>query len=1105
MKLVYDIEATGLLDHTAIDYSTYPLRLKESFRIHCIVFKDLDSGKVVSLHGESLTKERVVGILRKATTLIAHNQIGYDLLALYLYFGISYKVAANKDEQSLVAGSPCEIVDTVIMSRMLWPDRPGGHSLDAWGKRLGILKGEYGKKESAWSDFNQEMLTYCQQDVNVNEAVYHALVDEWGEWDWSKAFLMEQAIAEITVRQEHFGYGFNKKKAQEALEDLNQKMAEIESRVEPLLPEKPISKTHAKTFIPPKVQFKKNGDLSANMLKFIERMEGEVIKGEGQVKVKIKGKEYLLPMEQEPVVTTEPMTLANQSDLKQYLVRLGWNPVVWTESDLTVDSKKQRQSYEKYKASVLRYCEETQNSSFKRHRLEHRKVSSVRELYNDLMRADRNRPVRVLTSPKYTVDQDKTICPNLSKLGAKVEFVNDVVLWLTYRHRRNSILSPNGTGFLAQPRIDIDGRIQTPAITCGAATGRYKHSVCVNIPRPTSLYGGPLRELFGVPEGYYQIGCDAAGLEARVEAHYTKPYPGGNEYTVALLSEKPNDIHTATAKKMNVSRDEAKTLKYSCLPTDTTSVLTPEGWVSWDKVSVGDRVLGYDEEGDCTDWVTVEAIHFYENAYVVNKGHSQWKFESTLDHRWFGRTRRSPKNQPRYYENVFKKTEDFNTEFSILNTAPFCGGDSDITPSEAAVVAWLISDGYLKWSKKRDITSSSHGKKKGVEARISQSKNKYVEEIRMCLRKSDLSYKEYIEEKANGNHMHTFVLNPQEFRDFWERMGLPRKDKLDINYAPWLLKLSQESLKAFFIAFWQADGWDKQGRKVVSQNEGNGFESILLASYLCGYNPSVKEKVGGAKNFRHYTITASTNRYKGGQKFEEHSNRTTDVFCFTTSSGTFVARQGNTITITGNCGYGAQPPKIAKQMGWTLPHAKRVFEDFWEAASPLKILKERITLYWKQKGEGKFIPGIDGRKLMARSEHSLVNLLFQSCGVTIMKYAAIVLDRWMEENGYLFNPFEDSSFEGKACQMIHYHDEYQLQVCPSLVTIKIGDDAELTDFEMEGKRMSDITHIGDTCWKGYSVIGEMMSKSITLAAEYYNMRVPFDGDYQIGRNWKECH
>lgn len=682
MRLVFDIEANSLLDSTSLDYSKYPFRLKDTFKVHCIVFKDMDTGKIAKLHGDKLTEQRVKRILSKATELVAHNGINYDLPVLSLYFNVDYHVGSGDDDPSTLMGREIKLVDTIVTSRVLWPDRPSGHSLKEWGKRLGNLKGDYGQKESAWEEFNQEMLEYCVQDVHVTHQVYDALQKEQGEWDWSKALWMEQAICEVVWRQEHFGYGFDKEKAEYVVKDLNEKLADIEARVEPLLPPKKMSKTNEKKYIPPKNQFKKNGELSSHMVRFIENHGAAVVEKEGREWLEIYGQTLALPLETgKPVIDTEPMTLANQDDLKQYLVSLGWRPTTWGEKDLTVDSSKQKVKREQYQKRVERYCEETALSEFKKYRLEPFKVKSVNDLYKKLIDANTDRPVRVLTAPKYTVDTEKTVCPNLEKMGEQVSFVKDVVYWLTYRHRRNSVLSPNGTGFLAQPRVDIDGRIQTPAITCGAATSRFQHKICANISRPTSIYGAPLRELFTVAKNTYQIGCDAAGLEARVEAHYTKPFPEGEQYAQDLLGEKPNDIHSVNARKMNVSRDVAKTLKYA-----------------------------------------------------------------------------------------------------------------------------------------------------------------------------------------------------------------------------------------------------------VS--------------------------------------------------------------------------------------YGAQPPKIAKQMDWPLSQAQQTFDDFWQAASPLAMLKEKLSAYWRR---NKFIPAIDGRQLKARSEHSLVNLLFQSCGVIVMKKAAVMLDRWLQEEGLLFNPFKDSDFTGKAAEMIHYH------------------------------------------------------------------------------------
>lgn len=174
--------------------------------------------------------------------------------------------------------------------------------------------------------------------------------------------------------------------------------------------------------------------------------------------------------------------------------------------------------------------------------------------------------------------------------------------------------------------------------------------------------------------------------------------------------------------------------------------------------------------------------------------------------------------------------------------------------------------------------------------------------------------------------------------------------------------------------------------------------------------------------------------------------------------------------------YGAQPPKVSKQMGWSLGKAKGVFEDFWEAAEPLKILKERVTAYWYKRGGKQFVRAIDGRKLFVRSEHSIINMVFQSAGVICAKRANVIHHKWLEERGLLFDPFEDSSFEGKCHSQIHYHDECQWEL---------------------DKRLK---NEDGTC-----IVGELASKAAKEAGEYYGLRVNLDADYEIGTTWKDCH
>lgn len=121
----------------------------------------------------------------------------------------------------------------------------------------------------------------------------------------------------------------------------------------------------------------------------------------------------------------------------------------------------------------------------------------------------------------------------------------------------------------------FDGnKIPTPAQTCGTNTGRYTHSIVVNIPRVGSFFGKQMRSLFIAPEGLVLLGCDVDSLEARVEGSYTFKYDGG-EYANFLINEP--DIHAFNARSWGIDRNMAKTagyaLAYQCQPAKLQSIL----------------------------------------------------------------------------------------------------------------------------------------------------------------------------------------------------------------------------------------------------------------------------------------------------------------------------------------------------------------------------------------------------------------------------------------------------------------------------------------------------------------------------------------------------
>ena len=214
-RLVFDIETNGFLE----DMTT----------IHSLVIKDIDTGEVLSCasHHNSPSMGDCIQVLQEADVLIGHNIIGFDIPAIKKMFPGFNPRAILKD--------------TLIYSRFLWPDiididlakiktgrsslpmaYAGLHKLEAWGYRLGKLKGEYSKEMEKrgldpWFAWNEEMQRYCEQDVEVTHALWELIEKKKPN---QVATDMEHRVAEITRQQEQNGFLFDMKAANVLLADL---------------------------------------------------------------------------------------------------------------------------------------------------------------------------------------------------------------------------------------------------------------------------------------------------------------------------------------------------------------------------------------------------------------------------------------------------------------------------------------------------------------------------------------------------------------------------------------------------------------------------------------------------------------------------------------------------------------------------------------------------------------------------------------------------------------------------------------------------------------------------------------------------------------------
>ena len=150
--------------------------------------------------------------------IVGHNIIGFDGPVLSRVWGV--KIPLSK------------VRDTLVMSRLANPQIEGGHSLRAWGERLGDFKDDF-------TDFDggltQEMIDYCKQDVHVTTLLYNRLKREL-DLIVGCAVELEHQIAFIMKRQEDNGFKLNLREAVLLLAQFKDRMSFIEDEMQAVFP-----------------------------------------------------------------------------------------------------------------------------------------------------------------------------------------------------------------------------------------------------------------------------------------------------------------------------------------------------------------------------------------------------------------------------------------------------------------------------------------------------------------------------------------------------------------------------------------------------------------------------------------------------------------------------------------------------------------------------------------------------------------------------------------------------------------------------------------------------------------------------------------------------
>lgn len=183
--------------------------------VHCIVAQDLDTGAVDTWHGESI--KDFPAWSESVDVFVMHNGVSFDAPVVNRLTGSNIPLS--------------KIRDTLILSQLYDPSLEGGHSLEAWGQRLGYPKIEF----NDFTHFSEEMLTYCKQDVVVTVKLYEHLLPQMKKYS-GKSIELEHQVRAIVDKQEENGFTLNIQEASCLVARLSEEATVIEEEMQGIFP-----------------------------------------------------------------------------------------------------------------------------------------------------------------------------------------------------------------------------------------------------------------------------------------------------------------------------------------------------------------------------------------------------------------------------------------------------------------------------------------------------------------------------------------------------------------------------------------------------------------------------------------------------------------------------------------------------------------------------------------------------------------------------------------------------------------------------------------------------------------------------------------------------
>lgn len=261
--------------------------------IWCIVLTQVQSGLRVVFDPSNLDRFGDWVRAHPDVIFVGHNFLSFDAPNIERLLGVRIPL------------SRC--VDTLVLSYLYNPRMPGGHSLAAWGERLGAPKIHF----DDFSHFSEVMLEYCIQDTDTNRVLYRRLTKRMRDVGFSeRSCRLEHEIRVVVDKQQRNGFYFDRPEAEALQSKLRVLQDGLGQSIHELFPPELVQQGSYK------FRTKADGSPYATYVGHLEKYPKlELTKG---------GSEYEVYDWQEFNIASPPQRINK-------LISLGWKPIKFTK------------------------------------------------------------------------------------------------------------------------------------------------------------------------------------------------------------------------------------------------------------------------------------------------------------------------------------------------------------------------------------------------------------------------------------------------------------------------------------------------------------------------------------------------------------------------------------------------------------------------------------------------------------------------------------------------------------------------------------------------------------------------------------------------------